>query len=160
MTVEIITANVNDIKQASDIVELLDSYATDPMGGGQALSVSTRQRLVEQMAKRDFVFSLLAYWDGEPVGLANCIESFSTFAASGVINIHDLFVKRDFRGKGICRKMIERIEQIAKQRDCCKLTLEVLEGNTRAQHVYRRCGFDDYALSSETGRALFWQKKL
>ncbi|MEX5689713.1 GNAT family N-acetyltransferase, partial [Pseudomonas silesiensis] len=52
------------------------------------------------------------------------------------------------------------VEEIARQRGCCKLTLEVLEGNEVAQGAYRKLGFDNYQLSPETGRAMFWQKAL
>lgn len=44
--------------------------------------------------------------------------------------------------------------------DCCKLTLEVLEGNKLAQQVYRRFGFQGYELDPKMGRALFYEKKL
>ncbi|CFP45632.1 acetyltransferase [Bordetella pertussis] len=40
------------------------------------------------------------------------------------------------------------------------MTLEVLEGNTRAQALYRRLGYAGYELAADTGRAMFWQKKL
>jgi hypothetical protein len=44
--------------------------------------------------------------------------------------------------------------------DCCKLTLEVLEGNKLAQAAYIANGFVGYQLVSEMGQAMFWQKKL
>ncbi|RMM86761.1 Acetyltransferase, GNAT family [Pseudomonas savastanoi pv. glycinea] len=61
---------------------------------------------------------------------------------------------------GISQKMLLKVEEIARQRGCCKLTLEVLEGNEVAQGAYRKLGFDNYQLSPEMGRAMFWQKAL
>ena len=43
---------------------------------------------------------------------------------------------------------------------CCKLTLEVLEGNKTAQAAYVANGFVGYQLVSEMGQAMFWQKKI
>ncbi len=160
MKIEIIRADYTQPRQADDLVELLNGYATDPMGGGMPLPETVRKNLTREMAKRENLCSVLAYVDGQPAGLANCIESFSTFAARGVLNVHDIFVVSEFRGHGICRMMLEEVVTIARERDCCKLTLEVLEGNQAAQAVYRRFGFDGYELDSELGKAVFWQMKL
>jgi hypothetical protein len=43
---------------------------------------------------------------------------------------------------------------------CCKLTLEVLSGNTTAQTSYQRFGFAQYQLDPAAGQALFMQKWL
>jgi ribosomal protein S18 acetylase RimI-like enzyme len=52
------------------------------------------------------------------------------------------------------------VEEIAVELGCCKLTLEVLEGNHIAQAAYKSFGFNGYELNPQTGRALFWEKKL
>ena len=39
------------------------------------------QNLVPKLAKLPHAFSILAFVDGEAVGLLNCFEGFSTFAA-------------------------------------------------------------------------------
>ena len=54
----------------------------------------------------------------------------------------------------------ELVERLARERGCCKVTLEVLEGNTSAQAAYRRAGFEGYQLDPLMGRAMFWQKWL
>jgi ribosomal protein S18 acetylase RimI-like enzyme len=52
------------------------------------------------------------------------------------------------------------VENIARQRGCCKLTLEVLQGNRNAQEMYSKLGYVGYQLDAATGAALFWQKGL
>jgi ribosomal protein S18 acetylase RimI-like enzyme len=52
------------------------------------------------------------------------------------------------------------VEELAGRLGCCKLTLEVLEGNSIAQAAYRSLGFDAYQLDPSLGKALFWEKKL
>ena len=66
----------------------------------------------------------------------------------------------DFRGKGLATRMLARVEQLAREKNCCKLTLEVLQGNEAAQAAYRKAGFSGYQLDPEMGQAMFWQKKL
>ncbi len=77
-----------------------------------------------------------------------------------LINIHDVIVLDEFRGLNISQLMLEKVEQVALERGCCKLTLEVLEGNKVAQNAYVKFGFAGYALDPEMGQAMFWQKML
>lgn len=77
-----------------------------------------------------------------------------------MINIHDITVDSEFRGLGLSLQLLDKVEQIAKQRGCCKLVLEVLEGNLVAKNAYTKFGFDGYQLDPSIGNALFWQKLL
>jgi ribosomal protein S18 acetylase RimI-like enzyme len=90
----------------------------------------------------------------------NCIEGFSTFACRPLINIHDVAVLSSHRGKGVGRLMMEKAEQIARERGACKLTLEVLTGNQPARKLYAMLGFADYQLVPAMGHACFMQKWL
>lgn len=54
--------------------------------------------------------------------------------------------------------LLSKVEQVAYSLGCCKLTLEVLEGNAAARAAYESFGFSGYALSAETGNAIFLQK--
>lgn len=146
--------------QMSDLIELLNLYACDPMGGGEPLSDTTKDRLSGALQANPCALSFIAYVDEQPAGLLNAFETVSTFAAKPLINIHDLAVSPKFRGQGIATQLLAEIERIARERDCCKLTLEVLSGNQPAQMAYRRSGFAGYELDPNAGQALFWQKKL
>lgn len=158
--IEIVTADLNLPRHADAFLALLNAYALDVMGGGSELPAYTKANLVGELQKRRTAHVILAFIEGEPAGLVNCIEGFSTFAAKPLLNIHDVMVTQAFRGRGIARMMLARAEQIAMELGCCKLTLEVLEGNAAAQALYRACGYSGYALDPTMGNALFWQKKL
>ncbi len=160
MTIEIIQVDYHNPEHALHMIELLDCYATDPMGGGVALSDFTAQNLVPALAERNDAFSLLAYVDGQPAGLTNCFEGFSTFACRPLVNIHDVVVANEYRRMGVSRKMFDHVEEVANQRGCCKLTLEVLEGNSIAQTAYEKYGFQQYQLDDKNGAAMFWEKSL
>ncbi|MDC7682676.1 GNAT family N-acetyltransferase [Asticcacaulis sp. BYS171W] len=156
----IIRADYRNPAHAEAIVSLLKIYALDPMGGGSALSDDVAKVLIDKLAAFPTAFSLLALVDNHPAGLANCFDGFSTFAAKPLINIHDIVVAPEFRGQGVAKALFAEIEVIAREKDACKLTLEVLEGNRPAQALYASLGFGDYVLDPEQGKALFWQKKL
>ena len=78
--------------------------------------------------------------DKKPAGLAICFEGFSTFAWKPLLNIHDFAVASEFRKRGLAKRILEKVE-LAHTLGCCKIILEVLEGNKTAQIVYKSCGF-------------------
>merc|ERR1711862_634409 len=110
----------DDSGHASALRLILAQYAEDPMGGGGARN---------------------------PAGLMNCFMGFSTFCAKPLINIHDCAVLPVFRRRGVCVAMMQHLEVVAKERGCCKITPEVLEGNIPAKSAYKKCGFEGYELN-------------
>lgn len=160
MTIQLITADYKNQQHANDVMTCLSAYATDPMGGSESLSRYVQENLIEQLQKQPHVFSVLCYVGGEVAALANCVEGFSTFSAKPLINFHDVVVLKPYRGQGLTKHLFAYVEKIAKSKGCCKLTLEVLEGNKVAQAAYEKAGFGSYQLDPQMGQAVFWQKKL
>lgn len=130
------------------------------MGGSQPLTDAVRDNLIAELAKRPCAGALIALKDGESAGLAIYFEGFSTFACKPLLNLHDFMVAERFQGMGIAKQLLLELETVASQRGCCKITLEVLQGNAPAIALYRKAGYEGYALAEDTGQALFWQKKL
>ncbi|WP_426357181.1 GNAT family N-acetyltransferase [Pseudocolwellia sp. HL-MZ19] len=160
MTIEVIQADYQNEQHTTDLLFLLNDYAMDAMGGGEPLSEYTQQHLIESLKQQSNVFTVLAYVDGKPAGIANCVIGFSTFAAKPLVNFHDVSVVKAFRRQGITNLLFDKVEQIAKDMGCCKLTLEVLQGNAVAKAAYAKEGFAGYELDPKMGQAVFWQKKL
>ena len=158
MSIEVVRANYANPLHAAAIRELLDAYACDPMGGGAPLRPEVKTNVVGALAKLPHASSLLAYADGVPVGLVNCFEAFSTFACRPLLNIHDFIVLGDYRGRGISQRMLDAVEVLAREKGCCKITLEVLTGNAPARAAYEKFGFRSYVLDERAGTAMFWQK--
>ena len=160
MTTELIHADYQNPQHAKDILFLLNAYAQDPMGGGESISEYVKDNLISGLSKLDYAHSVLAYVDSKPAGLINFFEAFSTFKAKPLINIHDIVVMKEFRGSGVSQAMLKKVETFAKEKGCCKLTLEVLQGNDVAKSAYEKYGFSDYELDPKMGCALFWQKEI
>lgn len=157
--IEITLADYSNPAHAQAVILMLDAYAQDPMGGGEGISEDTKENLIKEMDKREHVFSLLAFDGDVPVGIANCVEGFSTFAAKPLMNIHDIAVIPDYRGKGVAQKLLEEVKTLAEFRGCVKLTLEVLDKNDRAKVAYEKFGFKPYELG-DVGQAEFWEMYL
>ena len=147
------------------VVSLLQSYALHPMGGESALSDYAAKNLPSAMAATPGAFSVIGWHmqddnDRTPVALANCFTTLSTFACKPLINIHDLYIDELARGQQAGQAMLGFVEQLAKERGCCKVTLEVLTGNLVAIKAYERFGFTNYTLDDTHGHAVFMHKNI
>ncbi|WP_370592130.1 GNAT family N-acetyltransferase [Reinekea sp. G2M2-21] len=160
MNINIQRVDYHNPRQAADLVAMLNAYAQDEMGGGSPLKAQVQETLAAEMAKFPGAFSFVCYVDDQPVGLANCFMAFSTFKAKPIVNIHDIAVFSTHRGLGLSQKLLQAVEDEARARGCCKVTLEVLSGNDIAKKAYEKFGFSGYELDPKVGHALFWEKSL
>ncbi len=126
---------------AAALVEIIDSYARGPGGQNAPLSPQARQDMAAGLLEQPHSLVLLA-WDGEEgVGAAVCFFGFSTFAARPLLNLHDFAVRPEWRGRGVGSALLDAVEERARARGCCKITLEVHDTNDRAKALYERRGF-------------------
>lgn len=134
----------NNPDHLNRFAELINLYMTDPMGGcTEPLNKLQQLRMVDGLNNHPKAFVLFIIYRNEVAGLATCFENFSTFKAKPYINLHDLIVDSKFRGKGFGKMLVEEVLSIAKERKCCKVTLEVREDNYTAQTLYIDLGFSD-----------------
>lgn len=152
--------NPLNARHAQALLAVLDGYARDPSGGGTGLTDEVKARLPGLLAQQPHYIGLLAFEGDRPVGLINAFVGVSTFKARPLLNLHDIAVEPDRRGAGIGRRLLDAAEAHARERGCCKLTLEVLESNHTAVGLYRAVGFAAYELDPALGTARFFEKWL
>ena len=156
----IVEADLSLDRYQKDVVALTAAYALDEMGNGGPLPPETLEELIPALRRHPTTIIFIAYLDGAPVGIANCFLGFSTFKARQLINVHDLAVLPEYRGCNIGPRLLQAVERKARELGCCKITLEVQEGNTRARHVYESQGFAQALYGDENGGSLFYSKPL
>jgi len=143
------------------LVRLLNAYALDAQGGAEPLTAYCQSNLAQSLLQMPTAHVFFAFVDGSsPAGLITSFEGFFTFKCKRLLNIHDCAVLPEYRNRGVCKAMLTFVQEFARSRDMCKLTLEVLSNNEVAKRAYTSFGFEAYALLEESGTALFWQKKL
>lgn len=81
MPVEIVDADLSNSVHAAGVVDILDSYAREPVGGNRPLGSEVRIRLIAELKVKANAEILLALVSGRPVGVAVCFLGFSTFSA-------------------------------------------------------------------------------
>ena len=122
------------------------------------LCVATEARLEETLfGPRPYAETIIAEWDGAPVGFALYFHNYSTFLAQPGIYLEDLFVKPEFRGKGIGKALLIRLAQIADERVCGRMEWSVLDWNEPSIAFYKKLGanpLDDWTIFRVTGPGL------
>jgi len=122
---------------------LLNHYMSDPMGDFPLHDKNLQQLLVERLSKHPTAFVLFILCDGKFAGFSTCFVNFSTFKIKPFLYIHDICIHQEFRGKELGRKLMEKLVSIAKERNYCKISLEVRSDNTSAKVLYHKLGFGE-----------------
>jgi ribosomal protein S18 acetylase RimI-like enzyme len=155
----IVALDLADENHRNALLALLDEYARGPTGRGYGLDDEVLARLPSVLAARPHYHGWVAFFEGEPAGIVNCFEGVSTFRAEPLLNIHDIAVAAKFRRRGVGSALLAAVQTGARALGCCKITLEVLEGNTSAIAAYLKAGFEPYELDPAMGRAMFFERK-
>jgi len=158
--VQIVDANLDNPGHAAALIEMIDAYMRDPMELNAPAPEQVKRDLVPGLRGHTSCRVLLAYQGGRPIGFSICFIGFSTFNARPLINIHDIFVDASARGIGVGWKLLERIEAMAREMNCCRISLEVREDNARARALYSKFGMGRALLGPDRVPMEFWWKPL
>jgi GNAT superfamily N-acetyltransferase len=83
--------------------------------------------------------AMLAEWDGRPAGYAIFFNFYSSFQGPGLF-LEDIYVREEFRGKGIGKVLMAEVASIALREGYWAMRWEVLEWNQPAIDFYKRLG--------------------
>jgi GNAT superfamily N-acetyltransferase len=95
--------------------------------------------------------------EDEPAGFALFFHNFSTFLGRPGIYLEDLYVRPEFRGRGVGRVLLTHLAKLAKERGCGRLEWSVLNWNGPAIGFYESLGasqVDGWTVYRVTGEAL------
>jgi GNAT superfamily N-acetyltransferase len=101
--------------------------------------------------------ALIAWLDNEPAGFAVYYRTFSTFAARPGVFLEDLFVRPDFRHRGIGRALLKEVGRIAHCSGAGRFEWTTLKWNSKARALYGAVGareMDEWMLLRMDAHAL------
>lgn len=119
-------------------------------------------RITEAMLERDGFGpqprfrTLMAEWNHAAAGYAICFPIYSTFQGPALF-LEDVYVRQQFRDKGIGKALIGEVAAMALREGCGALRWEVLQWNQPAIDFYKRLGaifLDDWKTVRIEGEAL------
>ena len=82
----------------------------------------------------------LAFWNGQPAGFALWFYNFSTFAGKAGIDLEDLFVEPELRGRGIGKALLKTLARRCVDKGLTRLQWWVLDWNEPSIAVYKALG--------------------
>ena len=92
--------------------------------------------------------ALIARWAGQAAGYAVFFDFYSTWQGRQLF-LEDLFVRPDFRGKGVGKSLLAYVAKMACEENYAAIRWEVLSWNQRAIDLYEALGaefLDDWRL--------------
>jgi GNAT superfamily N-acetyltransferase len=101
--------------------------------------------------------ALIAEWNGQPVGYSLFFGFYSTWVGRPGLFLEDLFVRQEFRGKGIGKALLAALAALAQRENCYGIRWEVLDWNQPAIDFYKTLGatfLDQWKSVLLTGEAL------
>lgn len=101
--------------------------------------------------------ALVAEWDGQAAGYALFFDYYSTFEGRAGLFLEDLYVRDQYRGKGIGKALLTRVALVAHQQNFFGVRWQVLDWNTSAIKFYKSLGavfLDEWKAVSLDGDAL------
>ena len=119
--------------------------------------VATEALLEEWLFDKEKAEVLIAREGETPVGFALYFHNFSTFLGRAGIYLEDLFVLKEYRGRGYGKALLRRLAQIAIERGCGRLEWCCLDWNQPSIDFYRSLGavpMSDWTIYRLTGDTL------
>lgn len=119
--------------------------------------VATEELLKEWLFEKKKAEVLLAMEGDTAVGFALYFYNFSTFLGRAGIYLEDLFVKKEYRGKGYGKALLKALAHIAVSQGCGRLEWCCLDWNQPSIDFYLSLGavpMDDWTQYRVTGDTL------
>ena len=129
-------ATVEDVPQILALIRELAAYERDPL----AVEATEADLLREGFGPSPRFFTLMAEVSGEIAGFALYFFNFSTWKGRSGIHLEDLFVRPQFRGLGIGKKLLSSVAEAAVANGCGRLQRDVLDWNQAAIDFYQGLG--------------------
>ncbi len=142
-------ATVQDAEVLNDMIGAFAAFERLP-------NHSTVETLRHELSRSDRVIeTAIAFLDGVPVGMSVFFQTYSTFAARRGMYLEDIYVKEEYRNRGIATAVLKFIARTAVERNYARVDFTVLLWNTVAIEFFETLGatptsaWTTYRLSGE-----------
>ncbi len=147
-------ATADDAEVLNDMISAFASYERLP-------NASNVASLRTELSRPDRVFeAVIAFLDGKAVGFAVFFHTYATFIAKRGLYLEDIYVREEYRNKGVATALLKHIAKVAVERNLGRVEFTVLLWNTVAIEFFETLGatpnsaWTTYRLSGE------WLQKL
>jgi GNAT superfamily N-acetyltransferase len=131
--IELRRASQEDIPSILELVNALALFEKAP----EEVTATIQDYIENGFGENPIFFCFLAYYNGELAGFSLWYYRFSTWKGKRFY-LEDLYVKDEYRGKGIGQGLIEGCIEEAKRTKCTGMMWQVLDWNTSAIEFYKK----------------------
>lgn len=129
-------ATREDAATIVDLITALAIYEREP----DAVTATEADILRDGFGATPRFRCVIAEWEGQPAGFALWFYNYSTWQGRAGLYLEDLFVKPEFRGKGIGKALLLHLAKVASDENCGRFEWSVLDWNTPAIEFYESLG--------------------
>lgn len=133
MALEIRSAKRED---TADILELIKGLAVYEKMENEV--TADPKTLEQQLFDEGNAHVALAFQNNTLAGFALYFFNFSTFKGKKGLYLEDLFVRPEYRGKGIGNALFDHLTQLAKEQKCGRMEWVCLDWNEPAIAFYKK----------------------
>jgi GNAT superfamily N-acetyltransferase len=154
MPVRLRLATVDDVPLLLSLIRGLAEYEK-LLHEVEATEADLRATLFGERPAAEVVIAMAD--EHEPAGFALFFTNYSTFLAKPGLYLEDLFVKPEFRGRGIGKALLTHLAQLANSRRYGRMEWSVLDWNEPAIAFYESFGarrLREWQICRLTGPAL------
>lgn len=127
------------IKDLNWVVELFDKYRV--FYERETDKEKALEFLSERLKLNDSEIFVAETNDNSLVGFIQLYPLFSSTRMRPLWLLNDLFVNKEYRGKGISKQLIETAKNLCIQTNACGLILETAKTNSIGNELYPNIGF-------------------
>jgi GNAT superfamily N-acetyltransferase len=129
-------ATREDAATIVDLITALAIYEREP----DAVTATEADILRDGFGATPRFRCVIAEWEGQPAGFALWFYNYSTWQGRAGLYLEDLFVKPEFRGKGIGKALLLHLAKVASDENCGRFEWSVLDWNSPAIEFYESLG--------------------
>ncbi|MGD0696274.1 MAG: GNAT family N-acetyltransferase [Terriglobia bacterium] len=129
-------ANVSDVGLILEFIRELAEYEREP----QAVTATEEDLVRDGFGPAPKFRVVIAEWEAQPAGFALFFYNYSTWQGRPGLYLEDVFVRPEFRGRGIGKALLLHLARLAVEENCGRFQWQVLDWNTPAIEFYQSLG--------------------
>lgn len=130
--------NIEIRKNTPDDYETAFALTRELMVHHNALDIfTTTPERLRELIESGMLHSFTLLCDGNPAGVMNFFFKLTTFTGRKILYIEDLYVREEYRGKGLGKVLMSKAKEIAKESDCEQIELKCAHWNKASAEFYK-----------------------
>ena len=151
--IQIRPVTIEEVPLVLQFVRDLAEYEHEP----ESARATEAQMQVALFGERPAAEAVVAWYEGQPAGMALWFQTFSTWTGQPGLWLEDLFVRVEHRRRGIGRALLVYLARICVERGYGRFEWSVLDWNEPSIAFYRALGAEpmsEWTTQRVTGDAL------